>query len=177
MKLDFGNQTDLLHILHKMLMHLNFLSKLKWEGSNLNKMITGTVNPEWHSSLRHNLSDFQMLLSSVKFDEHHNINFIYFSVAFCLQQVNVQLFFQVSVNSLDKAGSTPMHWAAHGGHIECMKALLQVPNCNVNVQVRNQTLVCIVGNWNDQEDYFHYHRIKKMFRPQVSREMTIRLML
>lgn len=41
---------------------------------------------------------------------------------------------QVSVNSLDKAGSTPMHWAAHGGHIDCMKALLQVPNCNITVQ-------------------------------------------
>ena len=43
--------------------------------------------------------------------------------------------FQVSVNSLDKAGSTPMHWAAHGGHIECMKALIQASNCNINVQV------------------------------------------
>ncbi|XP_052794367.1 osteoclast-stimulating factor 1-like [Mya arenaria] len=41
---------------------------------------------------------------------------------------------QVSVNSLDKAGATPLHWAAHGGHIDCMKALLAVPNCQVSTQ-------------------------------------------
>jgi ankyrin repeat protein len=48
----------------------------------------------------------------------------------------VMLFFhQVSVNSLDKAGSTPLHWAAHGGHVQCIQMLLAVPNCQVNVQV------------------------------------------
>ena len=41
----------------------------------------------------------------------------------------------VSVNSLDKAGATPLHWAAHGGHIDCLMALLKVHNCEVNVQV------------------------------------------
>ncbi|XP_045156525.1 osteoclast-stimulating factor 1-like [Mercenaria mercenaria] len=41
---------------------------------------------------------------------------------------------QVSVNSLDKAGSTPLHWAAHGGHIECMQILLNKPHCEVSVQ-------------------------------------------
>ncbi|BFZ01874.1 hypothetical protein BsWGS_04913 [Bradybaena similaris] len=41
---------------------------------------------------------------------------------------------QVSVNGLDKAGSTPLHWAAHGGHLDCVKTLLDVPNCAVNVQ-------------------------------------------
>ena len=50
--------------------------------------------------------------------------------------------FQVSVNSLDKAGSTPMHWAAHGGHIECMKALIQASNCNINVQVLKCHVSC-----------------------------------
>lgn len=40
----------------------------------------------------------------------------------------------VSVNSLDKAGSTPLHWAAHGGHIDCMQTLLNIPNCQVSVQ-------------------------------------------
>ena len=39
------------------------------------------------------------------------------------------------MNSLDKAGSTPIHWAAHGGHIEVMKALLAISNCEFNVQV------------------------------------------
>ncbi|KAI0216596.1 Osteoclast-stimulating factor 1 [Lamellibrachia satsuma] len=41
---------------------------------------------------------------------------------------------KVSVNGLDKAGSTPLHWAAHGGHMECMEMLLTVPNCEINVQ-------------------------------------------
>ncbi|KAL3865896.1 hypothetical protein ACJMK2_043244 [Sinanodonta woodiana] len=40
----------------------------------------------------------------------------------------------VSVNGLDKAGSTPVHWAAHGGHTECLVELLKVPNCEINVQ-------------------------------------------
>ena len=41
---------------------------------------------------------------------------------------------KVSVNGLDKSGSTPLHWAAGGGHMECLKQLLTVPNCEVNVQ-------------------------------------------
>ncbi|XP_071108291.1 osteoclast-stimulating factor 1-like [Haliotis cracherodii] len=41
---------------------------------------------------------------------------------------------RVSVNSLDKAGSTPLHWAAHGGHIPCLENLLSAGSCQVNVQ-------------------------------------------
>ncbi|XP_055892076.1 osteoclast-stimulating factor 1-like [Biomphalaria glabrata] len=41
---------------------------------------------------------------------------------------------RVSVNGLDKAGSTPLHWAAHGGHIPCLQTLLSIENCEVNVQ-------------------------------------------
>ncbi|XP_060070688.1 osteoclast-stimulating factor 1-like [Ylistrum balloti] len=41
---------------------------------------------------------------------------------------------EVSVNGLDKAGSTPVHWAAHGGHMDCLQELLQVKKCEVNVQ-------------------------------------------
>ncbi|XP_077988866.1 osteoclast-stimulating factor 1-like [Glandiceps talaboti] len=40
----------------------------------------------------------------------------------------------VSVNGLDKAGSTPLHWASYGGYIDCMKALLAKPKIQVNVQ-------------------------------------------
>lgn len=42
---------------------------------------------------------------------------------------------QVSVNGLDKAGSTPLHWAAHGGHVTCVEALLSAPKCEITVQV------------------------------------------
>ncbi|XP_065910640.1 osteoclast-stimulating factor 1-like [Dysidea avara] len=41
---------------------------------------------------------------------------------------------QVSVNGLDKSGSTPLHWAASGGHAECAKILLAVPNIELDVQ-------------------------------------------
>jgi ankyrin repeat protein len=41
---------------------------------------------------------------------------------------------RMSVNGLDKAGSTPLHWAAHGGHVDCVQRLLSVPNCEVDVQ-------------------------------------------
>jgi len=43
----------------------------------------------------------------------------------------------MSVNGLDKAGSTPLHWASHGGHVDCARRLLSVPNCEINVQVRS----------------------------------------
>ncbi len=41
----------------------------------------------------------------------------------------------VSVNGLDKAGNTPLIWASHGGHVNCMTTLLEYPNVELNVQV------------------------------------------
>lgn len=41
---------------------------------------------------------------------------------------------KVSVNGLDKSGSTALHWAARGGHIDCVAKLLEMPNAQVNVQ-------------------------------------------
>lgn len=41
---------------------------------------------------------------------------------------------KVSVNGLDKAGSTPLHWAARGGHMDCVERLLAEPNIQLNVQ-------------------------------------------
>ena len=42
------------------------------------------------------------------------------------------------MNGLDKAGSTPLHWAAHGGHMDCLQVLLTQPKCEINVQVRKK---------------------------------------
>ncbi|XP_014672930.1 PREDICTED: osteoclast-stimulating factor 1-like [Priapulus caudatus] len=41
---------------------------------------------------------------------------------------------QVSVNGLDKAGSTPLYWASHAGHVDCVRNLLAVPTVAVNSQ-------------------------------------------
>eukprot|EP01135_Chromosphaera_perkinsii_P004048 Nk52_evm61s266 gene=Nk52_evmTU61s266 len=40
---------------------------------------------------------------------------------------------RVSVNGLDRAGATPLHWACSGGHTECVEALLAVPQVRVDV--------------------------------------------
>ena len=49
-----------------------------------------------------------------------------------LEFLNECLQNKVSVNSLDKSGSTAIHWAARGGHINCATALLKYPNIQVN---------------------------------------------
>lgn len=41
---------------------------------------------------------------------------------------------KISVNGFDKSGSTALHWAAYGGHIDCVIQLLNVPRISINVQ-------------------------------------------
>ncbi|VDL84092.1 unnamed protein product [Nippostrongylus brasiliensis] len=41
---------------------------------------------------------------------------------------------QVSVNSLDKSGSTALYWACHGGHVEVVKYLLELPGTTISSQ-------------------------------------------
>lgn len=41
---------------------------------------------------------------------------------------------KVSVNGLDKAGCTALHWAAHAGNEDCVIELLKIPNISINVQ-------------------------------------------
>jgi len=45
----------------------------------------------------------------------------------CLQQ-------GVSATGLDSVGNTPLHWACRGGHTDCVKELLALPNPPVNAQ-------------------------------------------
>ncbi|XP_067939124.1 osteoclast-stimulating factor 1-like [Watersipora subatra] len=40
----------------------------------------------------------------------------------------------VSVNGLDKSSATPLYWAAHGGHSQCVQVLLGVANVSINSQ-------------------------------------------
>ena len=41
---------------------------------------------------------------------------------------------KISPNGLDHAGCTPLHWAAAGGHLECVSKLLAQPNTKLDVQ-------------------------------------------
>lgn len=52
-----------------------------------------------------------------------NLNFL----RECLQQ-------GVSGTGLDSAGNTPLYWACHAGHIDCVMELLTLPRPSVNAQ-------------------------------------------
>ena len=41
---------------------------------------------------------------------------------------------RISVNGLDYAGATPLHWAAGGGYLDCVKILLRQANVLISVQ-------------------------------------------
>ncbi|CAJ0943968.1 unnamed protein product, partial [Mesorhabditis belari] len=43
---------------------------------------------------------------------------------------------EVSINSLDKSGSTALYWACHGGHVEMTSYLLQ--NTKINILAKNK---------------------------------------
>ncbi|KAL7988737.1 hypothetical protein Chor_007656 [Crotalus horridus] len=47
---------------------------------------------------------------------------------------------KVGVNGLDKAGSTALYWASHGGHKDIVEVLLTQPKVELNQQVGNDTL-------------------------------------
>lgn len=41
----------------------------------------------------------------------------------------------VSSTGLDAVGNTALYWACRGGHVDCVKELLSLPNPPVNAQV------------------------------------------
>jgi hypothetical protein len=46
----------------------------------------------------------------------------------------------VSGTGLDKAGNTPLYWASHAGHVDCVRELLALPRPAVNVQVSGSVM-------------------------------------
>lgn len=58
----------------------------------------------------------------------------------------------VSVNGLDKAGSTPLYWAAHGGHVDCLETLLKVANVTINSQNKLGDTALHACAWKGHED-------------------------
>ncbi|CAJ0593426.1 unnamed protein product [Cylicocyclus nassatus] len=54
---------------------------------------------------------------------------------------------QVSVNSLDKSGSTALYWACHGGHVEIVKYLLELPGITVSSQNKIGDTALHAASW------------------------------
>ena len=52
----------------------------------------------------------------------------------------------VSVNALDKSGSTSLHAAAQGGHLDIVIHLLKQPKVELNIQVRYLQLLVNINN-------------------------------
>lgn len=59
---------------------------------------------------------------------------------------------KVSVNSLDKAGCTALHWAARGGHGECVRILLSIPGVQIDVQNKLGDTPLHSGAWKGHSD-------------------------
>uniref|UniRef100_A0A1E1XCT4 Osteoclast-stimulating factor 1 n=1 Tax=Amblyomma aureolatum TaxID=187763 RepID=A0A1E1XCT4_9ACAR len=59
---------------------------------------------------------------------------------------------KVSANSLDKAGCTALHWAAHGGHAECARILLSIPGVQIDVQNKLGDTPLHSGAWKGHSD-------------------------
>uniref|UniRef100_A0A1I8I317 Osteoclast-stimulating factor 1 n=1 Tax=Macrostomum lignano TaxID=282301 RepID=A0A1I8I317_9PLAT len=53
---------------------------------------------------------------------------------------------KVSVNGLDAAGNTALHWASRGGHAECVRLLLMA-NCDANAQNKSGDTALHLAAW------------------------------
>ncbi|PRD23734.1 UNVERIFIED_CONTAM: ostf1 [Trichonephila clavipes] len=69
---------------------------------------------------------------------------------------------KVSVNGLDKAGCTALHWAAHAGNEECVKQLLKVSNIEINVQNKLGDTPLHSCAWKGHSEIHHHLPLKIM---------------
>ncbi len=53
-----------------------------------------------------------------------------------LDSVEECLLNRIPVNLPDRSGNTPLHWAAHSGHTDCLNRLLAVPHIKLNATNR-----------------------------------------
>ena len=54
---------------------------------------------------------------------------------------------RVPVNAEDRAGNTPLHWASHAGHLDCLQRLLGIDQVNVNVKNRAKDTPLHLAAW------------------------------
>ncbi|KAE9421311.1 hypothetical protein Angca_006506, partial [Angiostrongylus cantonensis] len=59
---------------------------------------------------------------------------------------------QVSVNSLDKSGSTALYWACHGGHASVVKYLLELPGITTSSQNKLGDTPLHAASWRGHKD-------------------------
>jgi len=63
---------------------------------------------------------------------------------------------KISVNSLDKSGSTAVYWAAHSGHLDCLKALMASGGTSINAQNKLGDTALHAAAWKSHKDVVEF---------------------
>ena len=59
---------------------------------------------------------------------------------------------KIAINAHDKSGSTPLYWACHGGHTECVEVLLQNNFIELNGQNKLGDTALHAAAWKSHAD-------------------------
>jgi len=59
---------------------------------------------------------------------------------------------KISVNGLDKSGSTAVYWAAHSGHLDCLKTLMAAGGASINAQNKLGDTALHAASWKGHKE-------------------------